>query len=110
MSFSVFVIWFSMFMSAGAVVTNLYVAGKVSGWLRAALIVTAALAGTYCVSYIWLLANLDQAATWSKTLRPVGMLSWIVPWMAFPCILKHYLEARGKEILVAAEKVLSDER
>ena len=80
-------------------------------WMKLSLILTAVFAAAYHVSYWWLLLHPTQAAEWSQTMRPVGMLAWFLgPWLALP--LSTYRQARKVErkMRTEAEELLKEVR
>lgn len=46
----------------------------------------AALAALYVAAYLWLAANLDSRAEWSRWIVGVGMWAWVVVWIVPPIV------------------------
>lgn len=69
-------------------------------WLRAAQIVTCAV---YVISYLYLtLDYLERVVAWSRVMRGVSLVAWIVVWIA-PPILDVQLTKKRQVILASMD-------
>lgn len=68
--------------AAAAVVMLLAAFGESMPELRPVRFAGAVLAGIYFGAYLWLAFNLPWSGAWSQYLRPVGLLSWTIVWVA----------------------------
>jgi len=114
--FQLAVIWASMVGSGLAVIINLWACWRLTSWKfsylpRLALIVSATLAGAYCVSYIWLLFHQTEVTSWSSTMRPVGMMGWFVgPWTMLPVMLLYQGTRFSKRMVTEASNLILEIR
>ena len=103
------IVFFALVFSFCAAITNVYAALSFRHTrLSYALWITAVLAFTYNVSYIWLLTHYDRAADWSQVMRPVGMVSWLIPWTALPLAMLRYVHRRADELDKKVTDAISD--
>lgn len=109
-----FVIWVSMAGSAVSAVGCSYAAWKLVTWqsgglLRFSLTLSATMAIAFCLSYGWVLSHQDQVLTWSRVMRPVGMVSWVLgPWTALPLALIRQVVKLSKTMRDKADQLLAE--
>ena len=82
LGFNVAIAVINTVLSAAAAITLLLAARHSLPELRPVFAGAGVLASIYCGSYFWLIFNLDRAARWSELIRPVGLLSWPIAWIA----------------------------
>lgn len=111
-----FVIWVSLVGSAVSALGCSYAAWKLVNWhsgalFRFSLILSATMAIAYCLSYGWLLSHPDQVVQWSRVMRPVGMMSWLIgPWTALPLALIRQVVKLTTTMRQKADEVLAEVR
>lgn len=102
--FSLVVVWVSMVGAFVSTIVSIRASFKFTTWAgspftRLALIASATMSAVYCLGYIWLLNHPQQGSEWSETLRPVGMISWVIgPWTAFPIALEYQMRKRARSM------------
>jgi hypothetical protein len=106
MTFALFVVIVNLIFSGVAVATNLWAGRHSSGYLRLLFAGTSFLSAVYFGSFFWLVFNMDQAATWSAWLRPVGMLSWLVAWTAPPWVIVNHHTRFSRRLVDDARRKL----
>lgn len=84
-------------LAVSAAVTNFVAARRGPYGLRVQCGVRAALAATYVVAYIWLLAHMVQRARWSQTVSGLSLVTWIAVWN-MPAIIALRLQSRAEEV------------
>lgn len=97
----------AIFAWAAAVVHG-WAAHKTSGWLRRLFIVISGLALFYSLAYWWLFFNPGEGRIWSRMLRPFGLVTWGVAWVAEPVVLIRYFDRASHLIVGRAEVVAAD--
>lgn len=100
------VAWLNLMFASVAAVANLYAALRVAGWMRAMFTFVAGLAALYAGSFVWLLLHYDQASAWSATMRPIAMVSWLVPWSAMPLLVVRRDAKFGRHLVEQAEQIV----
>lgn len=60
----------------------------------------------YFLSYIWLIFHGDSVETWSRAVRPLGVLTWTVPWTIMPILMVRSARREARRIIQRAEKTV----
>lgn len=111
MTFDLFVNYVSLVLSGFAVAVNVWAARSGNPKLRPIYATMATLAVMYHGSFYWLVAHAEDAATWSRWLRPVGAVSWVGAWshlsiasvLSYRARLRH--EAAARTALTEVDRV-----
>jgi biotin transporter BioY len=97
-NFDRLVVVLNALLAATAAVTNARTVIGNSEAMQRVRASIAAIAAVYVVGYGWLALYPETIVTWSKTMRGVSLIAWVVVWIV-PAVVQRRSMKRVREIL-----------